>query len=129
MADISWHSPTTTGLAAIEINLASVCAALPIFWPVVMEKWNRIVVTYEVKITSESGNFTPLKSSRSREQDFDSQNLEIAERGQGGQRGFELTEWDPNVRDTKTALGDVQTTVKGPAERPVRINKDMSFLI
>lgn len=129
LADISWHSPTTTGLAAIEINLASVCAALPVFWPVVKEKWDRIVVTYEVKVTSENGSFMELKSSKSREQDADGQNLELAEGGQGGQRGFEPTEWDPNVRDTKTALGDVQTTVQSPAERSAKVYKDKSFFI
>lgn len=125
--DLTWHSPTTTGLAAIEINLASVCAALPIFWPVVKEKWNRIVVTYEVKVTSENGKFVPLRNTKSREED--GQKVELAERGQGGKRGFEPTEWDPYVRDTKTALGDVQTTVQSPAERPVKINKDTSFLM
>ncbi len=47
----------------IEINLASVCAALPVFWPVIEDTWGRIfvTVTYEFKITREYGIFVPRK--------------------------------------------------------------------
>ena len=52
MWDLSWNSPTPTGLAALEINLASMCAALPVFWPVVRDRWAALV-TYEVTVASE----------------------------------------------------------------------------
>ena len=55
--DLSWNGPTPIALAAIEINLACVCAALPVFWPVLCNTWGRIFVTYEFHVTREDGIF------------------------------------------------------------------------
>jgi len=57
--DLSWNGPTPIALAAIEINLACVCAALPVFWPILCDTWGRIFVTYEFRITREDGVFMP----------------------------------------------------------------------
>lgn len=107
----------------MEINLATVCAALPIFWPVIQEKWNRfIMVTHEVRITRESGEFTRIRPAT----DGQSQTIEL----EGGMKtAFEPIEWDPYVRDTKTAIGDIETTVQSPADKPVKLrNRDTFFL-
>jgi len=129
MWDLSWNSPTPTGLATIEINLALVCAALPIFWPVLQERWGRILVTYEVKVTRESGIWS-RKAQRPPPQTSSSER-ELT--GSGGEpESFQPTEWDPYVRDTKTAFGDSETTVVSPKERPVQLtvlDKEKSWLV
>lgn len=128
MWDLSWNSPTPTGLATIEINLAAVCAALPIFWPVLQERWVRILVTYEVKVTRESGIFTPRSKTNQPPQTASSERELTA----GEPEPFQPTEWDPYVRDTKTAFGDSETTVESPAERPVKLSlldKEKSYLV
>jgi hypothetical protein len=56
-----------TALAVVEISLASVCAALPVFWPVIENTWGMIFVRYEVQVTTESGVFVPRKE-RTRKQ-------------------------------------------------------------
>ena len=126
--DLTWNGPTTSGLAAIEINLAAICAALPIFWPVIREKWGRILVTREVKITSEDGTFMPLGSSMgSRSHTDQSQKIELKEGEGGAPRGFEHTEWNPYVRDTKTAYGDIETTVQ--SHKPSKAGDRETFFL
>jgi hypothetical protein len=51
--DPTWYGPTSILLAALEINAASICASVPIFWPVLTSNWSGIFVTQEVKITHE----------------------------------------------------------------------------
>ena len=38
-------------LACLEIDLAIMCASVPIFWPVIEAKFSHIFVTHEVRIT------------------------------------------------------------------------------
>ncbi|KAH8200488.1 hypothetical protein TruAng_005381 [Truncatella angustata] len=52
--DPTWYGPISILLAALEINAASICASVPIFWPVLSSGWSGIFVTQEVKITHES---------------------------------------------------------------------------
>lgn len=79
------------------------------------------MVTREVKITSESGSFGNTRFPRV--EDPGHRKIELTD---GMKRGFEPTEWDPYVRDTKTALGNIETTVQSPTERPM--NRDTFFL-
>ena len=51
------YSSTIAGLANVEAHLALACAALPVFWPILEERWNRIVVTREVSVTTDYGQF------------------------------------------------------------------------
>ncbi|KAI1875455.1 hypothetical protein JX265_004513 [Neoarthrinium moseri] len=52
--DPTWYGPISIILAALELNAASICASVPIFWPVFTQNWSGIFVTQEVKITRES---------------------------------------------------------------------------
>lgn len=52
--DPTWYGPTSILLAALETNAASICASVPIFWPVFTSSWGGIFVTQEVKITHET---------------------------------------------------------------------------
>ncbi len=57
--DPTWNNATTAGLACLEVDLAAVCAALPVFWPVFTTTWGRIFVTTEVSVTREVGQLHP----------------------------------------------------------------------
>lgn len=127
LRDLSWNSSTPTGLATIEINLATVCAALPIFWPVLTEQWGRIMVTYEVKITSEHGIFVP-RMQRTLPPGSASSERELVTYNKSER--FRPTEWDPYVRDTKAALGNLETTVQSQAQKPAKpVDNGTSFLL
>ena len=52
--DPSWYNCTPAILSALEVNMASLCAALPVYWPVIQESFGIILVTYEVDITHET---------------------------------------------------------------------------
>lgn len=53
--DPSWYAATPILLSTMEVDLATVCASLPVFWPVLKKTLGPyIMVTHEVKITHES---------------------------------------------------------------------------
>jgi hypothetical protein len=110
--DPSWYDATTAGLACLEVHLAAVCAALPVFWPVLTTKWDRIFVTTEVTITREFGRFHPRKKmqtellSTSSRQDLTLDQFHQSQSPQG---------WEPYVGDATTGVGENETIVKGPA--------------
>ncbi|KAK4442804.1 hypothetical protein QBC34DRAFT_418128 [Podospora aff. communis PSN243] len=133
MSDLTWNAPTPTGLAALEINLASICAALPVFWPVVKDGWSRIFVTYEVSVTRESGMYIPRRKRKQQEQQAQvvvrrsgSSDMELTMTGETkGEMKEEtmITEWDPYVGDTKTGLGDSETVIESPRAAELRKEK------
>lgn len=43
-------------LSCIEIDLAVICASVPIFWPLLEKRFTAILVSYEVKVTEERVN-------------------------------------------------------------------------
>lgn len=49
--DPTWYGPASLLLGVVEVNLASICACVPIFWPVLSARVERIFVTQEIKIT------------------------------------------------------------------------------
>ncbi len=51
--DPTWYAPITIVLAALEVNMASICASVPVFWPVIEQQFGKIFITQEVKVTSE----------------------------------------------------------------------------
>lgn len=53
--DPSWYGPTPIVLSSMEVCLATICASLPVFWPVLKKTLGPyIMVTHEIKITRES---------------------------------------------------------------------------
>jgi len=129
LMDLSWNSPTPTGLAIVEICLALVCAALPIFWPVIENSWGMIFVTYEVEIKRESGIFIPRKLKKQRRTTFSS-DLELSNYVQTRQSssrdagGEDPPGWDPYIGDAKTGLGESDAVVESPAGgRPPKYRK------
>ena len=51
--DPTWYGASSMLLGMVEINLASICACLPIFWPVFKTQLESIKVTHEVEVTRE----------------------------------------------------------------------------
>lgn len=48
--DPTWYGPKSIVLAAIEVNLATVCASVPVFWPMITQGLGKIFVTQEVHV-------------------------------------------------------------------------------
>jgi hypothetical protein len=51
--DPTWYGPISLLLAALEVNCASICASVPIFWPVISPYFGTIFVTQEVRVEHE----------------------------------------------------------------------------
>lgn len=120
MWDLSWNSPTPTGLAALEINLASICAALPVFWPVVRDKWAALV-TYEVIVASEPGVYGRKRNDESLPPKSGESGVQLAP---GEPPKFEAAEWDPNAL---TRMGDTETVVESAAASAKKVKEKRSF--
>lgn len=52
--DPSWYGCVSIVLAAVEVDMAVVCASVPVFWPVLHSTGFEIFITKEVQVTSES---------------------------------------------------------------------------
>lgn len=94
--DPTWYGPTPIVLSSIEVSLATMCASLPVFWPVIKKSLGPyIMVTHEVKITRES-RYGPGSTSRPRlQRDDDDDDVELRQQtsesaiGGGGGGGDE----------------------------------------
>ncbi|WYZ35775.1 hypothetical protein EsH8_X_000422 [Colletotrichum jinshuiense] len=49
--DVTWYAPVPMALAILEIEVAAICASLPVFWPMLQKGMGQIFVTHEVKVT------------------------------------------------------------------------------
>jgi hypothetical protein len=56
--DPSWYACVPAVLSVLEVNLATICASLPVFWPVINENLGRILVTHEIDVTRETRDFS-----------------------------------------------------------------------
>ncbi|OTB12959.1 hypothetical protein K445DRAFT_368983 [Daldinia sp. EC12] len=67
--DPTWYTPTSIILAALEVDLASICASIPTFWPALKQSFlNAIFITKEVHVTHQhrsrlSSTFSSSSSS------------------------------------------------------------------
>ncbi|ETS82044.1 hypothetical protein PFICI_07046 [Pestalotiopsis fici W106-1] len=48
--DPTWYGPISILLASCEVDLATICASVPVFWPVLTSSLDRIFITREIKI-------------------------------------------------------------------------------
>ncbi|KAI0429127.1 hypothetical protein F5Y09DRAFT_311112 [Xylaria sp. FL1042] len=49
--DPTFYAPQSIVLAALEVDLASIAASIPVFWPLLTHSWGKIFVTQEVHVT------------------------------------------------------------------------------
>jgi len=106
--DPTWDNPTVMGLISFEVHLAAVCAALPVFWPVLKTTWKRVLevvfVTYEVSVTKEYGVFPSKKANDIELQSASAVDPTLQPEG-----------WEPFVGDETTGLGENETVVESLA--------------
>ena len=72
--DPSWYGCVPAVLSALEVHLATICASLPVFWPVIKENLGRILVTREVDVTRETRDFSSINNTW---EDSDTYPLEV----------------------------------------------------
>lgn len=59
--DPSWYGASAIGLSIVEINVATMLAALPVFWPHITERLSSIMITREVEINVSGIGFNEIK--------------------------------------------------------------------
>jgi hypothetical protein len=52
--DITWSEPKPQVLTVVEVSMACLCATTPFFWPLIQEGLNKIFVSFEFNVSSES---------------------------------------------------------------------------
>ena len=121
--DPTWYAPTAAALACLEVHLATMCAALPIFWPVLERKWNHINVTYTVSVAQEEGCLSMHMNEEVKLQSVSSDREPFEEQVDPGG-------WQPFVGDETTGLGKNVTLVEsgGPMVRHVTAKRVFSSL-
>ncbi|KAK1624643.1 hypothetical protein BDP81DRAFT_464413 [Colletotrichum phormii] len=89
--DPTWAAPGPMALSILEIDMAAICASLPVFWPVLQNSMGMIFVTHEVKVTTET-----VETTRSREDD------ECLEPADGaGSGSFSFAQQSPGLDTTE----------------------------
>ncbi|KXH31130.1 hypothetical protein CSIM01_13441 [Colletotrichum simmondsii] len=68
--DPSWYGCVPAVLATVEVNLATVCASIPIVWPVTQRALSKIWVTREFEVMSEPRDFRLKSTASSYDGDF-----------------------------------------------------------
>lgn len=63
--DPTWYGPVTLIQACLEIDAASICASITVFWPVITAKFDQIFVTNEITITRSHRHFSDLGEGES----------------------------------------------------------------
>ncbi|KAJ4378512.1 hypothetical protein N0V86_006218 [Didymella sp. IMI 355093] len=48
--DFTWWTPISIILSCLEIDLAIMCASMPIFWPVIQRSFSAIFVSHQIEI-------------------------------------------------------------------------------
>jgi hypothetical protein len=48
--DFTWWTPISIILSCLEIDLAIICASMPIFWPVIQKSLSAIFVSHEIEV-------------------------------------------------------------------------------
>lgn len=48
--DFTWWTPVSIVLSCLEIDLAIICASIPIFWPVMQKSLSAIFVSHEIEV-------------------------------------------------------------------------------
>jgi len=108
--DPTWYSPTAAGLSNLEVFLAVSCAAMPVFWPTIEGRWNRIFVTHEVSVTREYGRF-PSKAG-----DVELQSSMSSDKNGMAEDPSQMPDgWEPFVGDETTGLGESETVIESQA--------------
>jgi hypothetical protein len=67
--DFTWWTPISIILSCLEVDLAIICASMPIFWPVIEKQFTAIFVSHEIRVVEtreEHGLAYELEHTKSR---------------------------------------------------------------
>lgn len=134
--DPTWYGPTPITLAALEVDVAVISAALPVFWPVLRHLQLRILVTREVKVTMEQRRLKgkvgapPPRTSNDDDDDDDAIELHRSESGlqpQGSDRDQDYYQ-DPYVQQQVDPLSKAEFgTTSQVGVMPLQVERKASF--
>ncbi|KAI0010813.1 hypothetical protein F4779DRAFT_576207 [Xylariaceae sp. FL0662B] len=103
--DPTWYTPISLILGMLEVNIASICASVPIFWPALTARLDQIFVTREVKITS-TQRYTPGGD--------DDDEIELHRNvTDGGEGGWKTTHSRAGSELSVSRLGATDSPMKG----------------
>lgn len=130
--DPTWYGTTPIVLAALEVDCATICAALPVFWPVLRQlNINQILVTREVKVTLEHRRLSTGGTTRaSNDPDDDGIELQRSESGLQFQSTKRDHYEDPYVAQQVNPFRGQEFGVKaqiGSETRPVILGRSSSI--
>lgn len=118
-------------LAALEVDVAVISAALPVFWPVLRNLQLNILVTREVKVTLEDRRWSKC-APRTNSHDMDDDGIELHRSESGLQQGSDRNYYykDPYVQQQvdplrKTELGTTSQVGALPPERKGSVSKGL----
>lgn len=85
--DPTWYGPITIILAVLEVDSASICASVPVFWPVLSKQLGKIFVTREFAVTREDRlDYETINSPRTIRSNFGSEVELQSEKGTAASR-------------------------------------------
>ena len=132
--DPSWYGCVPAVLSVLEVNLATICASLPVFWPVIKENLGKILVTREVDITRETRDFSTINNNW---EDSDAYALEVVPSNQEPHldqkphhdQRYMLSHIDPlqEEKPTTTTVMAVGQQSNGTASRNISLDLGINF--
>ena len=115
--DPTFFAPISIVIAALEIDFASMCASVPVFWPVLEKQFGKIFITQEVVVTREArwpAMYGDDRSELTRTVEYsrDASELELSKSrnsptspssvasptGKSEEEGYPMSRWDPITR-------------------------------
>ncbi|KAI2620250.1 hypothetical protein GGS26DRAFT_601808 [Hypomontagnella submonticulosa] len=101
--DPTWYGPSSIILAALEVDLASICASIPTFWPILSQGlFGGIFVTQEVRITHQHRRLSSDSYSSS----------SVAGAGGGGPFELRSAPSEHSRADSRASLASPATIVR-----------------
>ncbi|KAK6222013.1 hypothetical protein LQW54_001236 [Pestalotiopsis sp. IQ-011] len=115
--DPSWYSPISVILSIAEVNVATICASVPVFWPVLTSSLEEIFVTKEIQIVSETrGDEFELHSRSGSTGTFDGYHSSVPSSIHGVERTEVMESQDADFRMVRCDLfKSASETEKGTA--------------
>jgi hypothetical protein len=109
--DPTWYGPKSILLMVLEVNVASICASVPIFWPVLRPILGAVFVTREFSV-----KYEPRESISSKERPGDETGLNAHY-----QDSYVMVQVDPfGFKDSSQVQGQADDTTAGKKDPPRR---------
>ena len=112
--DPSWYAPISIILGAVEVDIASMCASVPVFWPLLRAQLGGIFVTKEIEITHEDRhNYFEMRRGRNSDRSLGGGDSRAS--FQGSEVCFGSADMERVGADNTSSTTGPIVTVKDPA--------------